>query len=129
MKKTLKYFIIFLILLSSCDFIVPPFVTNGYSYTVILNISINESEYNINLKSGLSLLQRRRGTIIKTIKILSENKKILAEYTEDIINQVKKNKKIKDERYIVTEKGLYLLESNIDWKNYILIHDPDYLLK
>ena len=80
---------------------------------------------NFSLESGTTIVQRKKGIVIESIKIFSIDNQLLYFYSQDIINKIRKEKNMNKERFVVTEKGLYLIDKNFDWKDYVLINDPD----
>lgn len=137
MVKKLKicFFIcVFSIFVFCCDKNHGPIIGNLYNSKIIIecdNYDIDVvSKYNLDKKLIIYTRSKARPKF-KAIKVYSIESNLLAEYSIDFLNAIRENaikndiEIGKNEFWVVSEKGLYLVPEDVDWKEYVDSQPPN----
>lgn len=95
----------------ACDLMVPPYVGSESAKDIYIQIAYLSGEVSGKLKFSYreKMCHRKKGEKVKNIKIFDGTDKLIAEYSEEYLNNLRKSAKYKDEFWVVTEKALYLI--------------------
>jgi len=102
----------------------PPYFHNGYEYTVRVEIERGDNEtIDISMEPGIDLLNQEKGITFISITVYSEDGVLLAEYPEEVLNELKDKSVDNYEFWVVTEEGLFLIpkkhSGSNEWREYL----------
>ena len=101
-----------------------PNFRNGYEYTVRVVIEYSDNvPANITLKPEVGFRYDKEEVTFISITVYSEDGVLLAEYPEEVLNELKAKSVDDYEFWVVTEEGLFLLPeghtSPNTWREYL----------
>jgi len=111
--------------LAGCDFVRSPYTCSGYKHDVYIQKYYSDGiiSEKIRFSYGEQLGSMGKKHKITAIKVFNPEDKLIAEYPEEYLNNLRKTVKYKDEFWVVTEKALYLVpqtrQKKNDWLEYI----------
>ena len=98
------------VVFSSWDVAYPPIITNEYQHAVYVEAIYSDgSRFKSIRKPGISSFTRKKGITCVSIKVYSEDEVLLAEYSEDVLNELKAKAVDDLESWALTERGIFLI--------------------
>jgi len=100
----------FVVIFSSWDAVYPPIIVNDYKHAIELELVYSSGKLGGGfMEPGISFFERHKGFTCASMKVYSKDGVLLAEYPEDVITELKA-KSIDDyERWVLNEKGIFLI--------------------
>lgn len=92
----------------------PPHFHNGYEYTVRLEVELSDNmpgsfAGSFTLEPNIGVLNQTKGITCTGITVYSEDGVLLAEYPEEVLNELKAKSVDDYEFWVVTEEGLFMI--------------------
>jgi len=102
------------VVFSSWDAYYPPFIANEYKHAVYVEAILSDGSRfkGVFLEPGITFsTTRTKGITCVGIKVYSEDEVLLAEYSEDILNELKAKAVDDREFWALTERGIFFIPS------------------
>ena len=116
--------------LVGCDFAFPPHIANGYNSDISFQVDYINGKFHekVNIPYGRTLSEGEKDLKVKSIKVFDKDDKLLAEYSKEYLDNLRKNTKYKDEFWAITENAIYLIPQEYQkgkaWFKYINKQPP-----